>query len=1015
MKINKKRIRWGRILLTFVAVLGVLGAVAGFLGNKLAQAYEGDYWTTELDGLSITVVSVSQNGVPIEPTADGEGGYYFVTANNTDPITVGSVVDGMVPEDSYYYYANDNWWEGRQDLTYENNGQTIYQELKPHVYFQNEDDCHGDCWIDPMSGIYYVGPSINRNNGYGVQKNLIIHPASVGSHRVEIVSVKQGNTNLTFVNNEYQITNYNTPVSLTYKLKNLEVGKNYTVEIGNMDYYSFRAEATEVTATRELTLNYIGRHINTSFYLYSSEASEQVMLYFKVADNDFRPLGDIIIDEIEQGGVALTPVADTSGWRREYTFTINDAQGLNVALHTTNATAGMNYYILFNMYGGSGSVSSRTPLMVTGEELEMGTMLTVPAAFGMSDNSLYNFSLSINTTGTMIYSSSEQTVVYQNYAEPQSSSDYIKFSIYEDENVPRYGAAVYYSDGTEIDGNRISPARHDATHPLLLEVRGERYDNGRTYNIEATASIAYGGETFYRRVFTVTGAELNEGTVLTLTGLTLSLPEFDPSGATSGYDLMYDLALSIDGLEQSGEMLYVYEGWTNSSITFNNGEVVAMGSGGGIGGDVYTTTNGVTMRKSSLDSSRGAKLYYFAGGFDDALSYDYTLYYNGNAGEDWWYAPAGTTIQTGVMLGSALNSDGISVDMATPTNESEGVLYTLLISRNGKIVRIVRDSIVFTTEPKLESFKFTADSDSFMQTDRTGYRVAMGTDVVATLTGSGFENETEYRLWVSYEGYRFVEDEYNERYPEYVNLTELNNSIVVTGAQLNAGYVYNLNYVEAFEGVNSIEVGFTVSDRDAGEPSWYGLSGNGYYAGHAVYIEYVNDDEVFRDDGYQVNEDGTITNVSQPDEPHGEIPVDNRATGVANVTVEGSTLTVVSEKPVMVVGHRNNGEWVLLYGWDVVENGEERTNHYSVGDCNEVVVALKGNLKDDDTIIDLLDANVIYRSQLNPDSPAYRALTPAEQILADLNGDLVVDLLDANVIYRSQLNPSSPAYQEISW
>ena len=117
----------------------------------------------------------------------------------------------------------------------------------------------------------------------------------------------------------------------------------------------------------------------------------------------------------------------------------------------------------------------------------------------------------------------------------------------------------------------------------------------------------------------------------------------------------------------------------------------------------------------------------------------------------------------------------------------------------------------------------------------------------------------------------------------------------------------------------------------------------------------------------------------------------------------------------MVVGHRNNGEWVLLYGWDVVENGEERTNHYSVGDCNEVVVALKGNLKDDDTIIDLLDANVIYRSQLNPDSPAYRALTPAEQILADLNGDLVVDLLDANVIYRSQLNPSSPAYQEISW
>ena len=105
MNINKKRIRWGKILLTFVVALGVLGAVVGFLGNKLATAWEGDYWTTEYDGLSITVVSVSQDGVPIEPTDDGEGGYYFVTTNNTDPLTVGMVVNGMVPEDSYYYYA----------------------------------------------------------------------------------------------------------------------------------------------------------------------------------------------------------------------------------------------------------------------------------------------------------------------------------------------------------------------------------------------------------------------------------------------------------------------------------------------------------------------------------------------------------------------------------------------------------------------------------------------------------------------------------------------------------------------------------------------------------------------------------------------------------------------------------------------------------------------------------------------------------------------------------------------
>ena len=686
-----------------------------------------------------------------------------------------------------------------------------------------------------------------------------------------------------------------------------------------------------------------------------------------------------------------------------------------MALHTTNATAGMNYYIIFNMYGGSGSVSSRTPLMVTGEELEMGAMLTIPAAFGMSDNSLYNFSLSINTTGTMIYNSSEQTVVYQNYAEPQNSSDTIKFSIYEDENVPRYGAAMHYSDGTEIDDNRISPALHDATHPLLLEVRGERYDSGRTYEVEATVSIAYGGETFYRRIFTVTGAELNEGTVLTLTGLTLSLPEFDPSGVTSGYELIYDFSLSIDGLEQSGEMLYVYEGWANSSITFNNGEVVAMASGGGIGGDVYTTMNGLTMKKSSLDSSRGATLYYLAGNFDDTFNYDYVVYYNSNSGEDWWYEPAGIRIEEGVIPGSRLNSEGLSVSMATPSNESEGVMYTLVLYHNGELVRIMRDSIVFTTEPMIESFKFTADSDSFMQTDRTGYRVAMGTDVVATLTGNGFEDETEYRLWVGYEGYRFgEEDEYGERYPEYVNLTELNNSVVVTGAQLNAGYVYNIDYVEAFEGVNSIEVGFVVSDRDAGEPSWYGVSGGGYYSGHIIYIDYVNDDEVFRDDGYQVGEDGTVTDVSQPDHPGGEIPVDDRTSGDVEMHVEnGDTLILVSSKPVLVIGFKD-GHYQLIELTTTIDDGGVKTNSYGIGVFEEIKVVLKGD-GDMNGVVSSADLNKVTRSLIGSSLPAHRDLTELEQIILDVTGDHQVTSADTNRITRSLIGTSLPAYQAIGW
>ena len=90
---------------------------------------------------------------------------------------------------------------------------------------------------------------------------------------------------------------------------------------------------------------------------------------------------------------------------------------------------------------------------------------------------------------------------------------------------------------------------------------------------------------------------------------------------------------------------------------------------------------------------------------------------------------------------------------------------------------------------------------------------------------------------------------------------------------------------------------------------------------------------------------------------------------------------------------------------------------FNVGDDanTKIIIEKKGNLNNNDSTINLLDANVIYRSMLNPSSPAYRALTPLENITADLNGDHVVNLLDANVIYRSLLNSLSPAYAEIGW
>ena len=998
--------------LTAVVMIAIV-AVGSLLGLKKAGAFEGDDWTTTYDGLSITVVSVEQNGASLTPQNDGEGGYYFDVANNTDAVRVGVRVEGMVQDETYYYHPTSQWWlDDRIDLTYEDNGIVIYQDLNPEISF-------GDDYY--LSGKYHVGASVSREHGSGVRKNIVVRPTSIGSHSIDIISVKQGGTDLAIENNEYQITDYSTPVTLTYKFKNLEVGKNYSAGVGYNDWYQFKAENTQTAeTTRELALDLVNSHIETNVYLQGSGVDERVELYFTVADDSFKSLGNIVVDEIEQGGAPLTAEMTTSGGQREYTFEANDAQGLTVMMHATETNADMNYYVFFNMNGLGDGYSSDEPLMVTGEELEMGTVLTIPAAFGMIDASPFTLSFTINTTGFEVYGGySSQKVFYQpGEGDPLTNSDALKFVFQEEDGIPRYDARMLYSDGTVIDSDRISPALHDDEHSLLLEVRGEHYNDATTYDVEAKVKVNGESEPYYSHVFRVTGAELNEGTVLTLSDLTLELPEFDPTGATSGYELYYVFSLSIDGLKQSGEMLYVYEGWINPSITYNNGDVIAMGSGGGIGGDFYTTLNGATVRKSSFNESRGAKINYFAGAFDDTLSYNYAIYYNDNVGEDWWSEPAGTIVSSDTVTGEALNNNGLTVNIATPSNESEGVMYTLVITRGGRIVKMARDYIVFTDEPKIESFKFTTDSDSFMQIERSAYRVATGTDITATLTGDGFEDKTEYRLWVSYEGYRFEEDEY---YPHDVDLTDLNNSVVVTGAQLNAGYVYALNYVEAFDNVNYIDVGFAVSDRDADEPSWYGETGNGSYSGHAIHIDYVNDDEVFRDNGYQVNEDGTITDVSQPDDPHHgpdepeEVPVDIRTPGEVDVIVDGTGLTIVSRKPTLVIGLKN-GHYSLLEETQSIDNDGERTNSYDMSGYEEIKVVLKGD-GDMNGTIDPGDLNRLNRSLISPTlGSRYRPLTDLEKVIFDFDKSGDVTPVDLNTLNRALISPTLvPRYREIQW
>ena len=1034
---NSKSLKWSGVL---IAILMALSVTVGIVGVKTSRAIEGDLanWTAEGgDGLTLTVVSVQQNEVELVPVWDDYlfnddtydfGNYYFNVANTGDAIRLGVRVDGMKDGKSYEIFDET-------ELTSADNGRVLYEDVKPHTYTWNMSDgieCYHDqdepwCSYTYLTNEYVIDATLRESNwNNSVGKNIIVRPDKVGSSDIEIVSVQQNGEDVVLdkvgrhVNtidemqtvpqtlNEYTINDYNTPIEVTVKFKNLEVGKHYPYGIGEGNYGAFTASSTEETITSELRLNYLKKHVNASIYLYSSDYmdNKSVTMYFRVADANFHPLGDIIIDAISQGGEQITPTYNNDNGSREYTFRANDVQPIDIALHATEAAAGMNYYFSYTM-NGDAWVSSDEPIAISGDELGRGAVLTIPAGYGLGEGSALYLTFSINTTGTS-YGYGPQLFIYQDYGEERRSDGFF-IDYYEDDELPRYDASIGYTINGEEISDVINAKYHDEDNPLWVKVMGERYDDTTTYNVRA--KVATGNNDIYDTTFTATGAELNEGKTFVLNGLALSLPEFDPSGSTSGYEKYYDFSLEINGLERKGTLYYMHNGYLYTVMTYAGGSVSASEGGNGMGGAMYMTSSYRVVRKSSLDGSRNAVLHYRGGGFDDDLSYGYALYYNSNAGDSWWSAPAGTKIEEGVMPGSSLNRDGLTVNVAVPDDASESSMYSLVITRNGGLVIVSKDFLQFTDAPQLEAFKFNADSDSFMQTGSASYRLARGTDATATLIGAGFEENQQYKVWVSYEGnYEENDGEGGGRW-EDIDLSGLDDMVVVTGAELNAGYEYALDYSEAIDDATQVAIMFEITDIDNDRPSHYAGNEEGLYSGHSIYIEYVSESDVFNsENGFQIDEDTSeIIDVSQPTGTE----VRNLTGDVAETVVIENSLNVTSSKACMVIGQKN-GEYERINAVSGAATETTKTYAYDLTGYLDVMVVLKGD-GDMDGEVSSADSNLINRSLISSSLRPYRELSELERIIFDLDGDNEITSSDSNLINRSLISSSLRPYKAIEW
>ena len=337
---------------------------------------------------------------------------------------------------------------------------------------------------------------------------------------------------------------------------------------------------------------------------------------------------------------------------------------------------------------------------------------------------------------------------------------------------------------------------------------------------------------------------------------------------------------------------------------------------------------------------------------------------------------------------------GISSDVGLlrlERDDMEYYYYTLVIEKNGRILAVMHYKMCLDDVPATYGLAVSARTEE--EDALVGYYLTREVPVKVMAYGARFDESKTYTAGI------VVRSNSVKTYEDSVNVTgaELNSDTELFTVQYNDMFSQNVWFCD-IEFVLKDENGGTMLNRSIHLARGDGDDYGGFYENELVYAM------------IRALEQGG----EEPEEPE-EAIVDDRTPEGVDVIVEGGTLTAVSEKPVTVAGYRN-GEWIKLYEWDVVENGEERTNHYSIGDCDEVKVVLKGD-GDMNGMVDPGDLNRLNRSLISPTlGSRYRALTDWEKVIFDFDGNGDVTPADLNTLNRALISPTlAPRYREIQW
>lgn len=698
---------------------------------------------------------------------------------------------------------------------------------------------------------------------------------------------------------------------------------------------------------------------------------EEFTLQFAYADYDSAHIPSLGLIEMRQGGVVVNPDSEYN----YKVFRLNSIQDYTYSVKGHNLLDGIEYSSYENGIEHTYSKS----------DLENGVTITrsaSDASRGLVGSSNYSAVFGYNLDYPM-YDGKPVQVRTDNSLNGDLAFFDTCVKYREDEDCL---SGSYPSHGLLPSGYGVveDVEDYDAEYnPLELYIKGDNYVDDVDY--EVNVKVRYGSELLTEDNFTVTGLSIKNGVEKEYFD-ELRFETLDQMLDGSFEEIGYNVEVTIDEMTRSLE--FMANGETNAiSMLFTPDGLTIPDYSNNMGGGMGFAGGNRFVGYGEWHISReifGDHAYMYLGALmDDIEGANYHIYYH--PASDNPNDLRGATL----MREGEINADeGVGL-LRLERDEMENFYYTLVIEKNGRILAVMHHEMYLDDIPATYGLAVSARTEE--EDALVGYHLTREVPVKVMAYGTRFDESKTYTAGI------VVRANSVKTYEEYANVTgaELNGDTELFTVQYNDMFRQNASSC-SIEFVLKGENGGTMLNRSIHLARGDGDGDMGFYENELVYAM------------IRALEQGG----EGPDEPE-EVIVDNKTPEEVDVVVEGGTLTAVSETPVTVVGFRND-EWVKLFEWDVVENGEERTNHYSIGDCDEVKVVLKGD-GDMDGEVSSADSNLINRSLISSSLRPYRELSELERIIFDLDGDNEITSSDSNLINRSLISSSLRPYKAIEW